>query len=144
MTKITSFDLTPFYRNSVGIDRLFDRITGQLDAAASTNYPPYNIVRTGEDTHVIEVAVAGFGEGDIEVNVHEGQLTITGERKDDEVQREYQHQGISARRFVRTFSLADYVEVEDAQVKNGILTVNLKRLVPETMKPKRIAITYKS
>jgi molecular chaperone IbpA len=143
MTKITSFDLAPFYRNSVGIDRLFDRIVGQLDTASQTNYPPYNIVRTGDETFEIEVAVAGFGQGDIEVNVHEGQLVINGEKK-EEIVREYQHQGISARRFTRTFSLADYVEVVGASVNNGILTVSLERKVPENMKPKTIAITYKS
>lgn len=141
MTKITSYDLTPFYRNSVGIDRLFDRIVGQLDHASNTNYPPYNIVRTGEETHEIEVAVAGFGQGDIDVQEHDGQLIITGERK-EEGQRDYQHQGISARRFVRTFALAEYVEVKDAVVRNGILTVRLERNLPDTAKPKSIAITY--
>lgn len=143
MTKLTTLDLTPFYRNSVGIDTLFDRIVGQLDHSAQTNYPPYNIVRTGEETFEIEVAVAGFTQGDIDVNVHEGQLVITGEKK-EEIVREYQHQGISARRFMRTFALADYVEVTGATVANGILIVSLERRVPEAMKPKKIEITYKS
>ena len=143
MTKITTLDLSPFYRNSIGVDRLFDRIVNQFDHSTTNNYPPYNIVKTGEDTFEIQVAVAGFGQGDIEVNFHEGQLVITGEKKSDEdLNIEYQHHGISARKFVRSFSLADYVEVLDAIAKDGILTVRLQRVVPEAMKPKSIAITY--
>jgi molecular chaperone IbpA len=143
MTKLTALDLTPFYRNSIGVDRLFDRIAGQIDHAAGTNYPPYNILRTGEDTFEIQVAVAGFSQGDIDVNLHEGQLTVTGE-KTTEVDPNvvYQHQGISARKFVRSFSLADYVEVQSAECRNGILIVKLERKLPESAKPKSIAITY--
>ena len=144
MTNITSLDLTPFYRNSIGIDRLFDRITSQFDAHSSTSYPPYNIIKNGEDSYSIEVAVAGFNEGDIDVTFHDGQLIITGEQKDKQESEtiSFLHRGISARKFVRTFQLADYVEVQDATVKNGILTVELKHIVPDTMKPKSIAITY--
>lgn len=143
MTRISALDLSPFYRNSVGVDRLFDRIVTQFDHATNNNYPPYNIIKVNDNAFEIEVAVAGFGMGDINIESHEGQLTISGERKDD-TERVYQHQGISARRFVRTFSLADYVEVRDAVVNSGILTVYLERIVPDNMKPKSIAITYKS
>ena len=144
MTKITSLDLSPFYRNSIGMDRLFDRIVTQFDAAQATNYPPYNIVKTGEDTYQIEVAVAGFSEGDIDVQFHNGSLEIRGEqqRVEEDGGKNYLHHGISARKFTRSFQLADYVEVRSAQVRNGILTVDLERVVPETMKPKSIAITY--
>jgi molecular chaperone IbpA len=144
MTNITSLDLTPFYRNSIGIDRLFDRITNQFDAHASTSYPPYNIIKTAEDSYSIEVAVAGFNEGDIDVTFHDGQLIITGEQRDkaETETTQFLHRGISARKFVRTFQLAEYVEVQNAVVKNGILTVELKHIVPDTMKPKSIAITY--
>jgi len=145
MTKITSFDLAPFYRNSVGVDRLFDRIVSQFEqtTSSSNNYPPYNIVKTGDNTFEIQVAVAGFGQGDIEVNFHEGQLTITGEKTaEQDANIVYQHQGISARKFVRSFSLADYVEVLDAVARDGILVIRLERVVPEAMKPKSIAITY--
>ena len=145
MTNITTLDLSPFYRNSIGIDRLFDRITSQFDAASSTGYPPYNIIKKDEDSYCIEVAVAGFDNGDIDVTFHDGQLIITGEQKDkqemDTVQ--FLHRGISARKFIRTFQLADYVEVQEATVTNGILTVELKHIVPDNMKPKSIAITYK-
>lgn len=143
MTKITSFDLTPFYRSTIGVDRLFDRIVNQIDHAAS-NYPPYNIVETGENTYEVQIAVAGFDEGDIDVSVKDGELIIIGEKTDHELPEGhvYRHQGISARKFIRTFSLADHVEVNSAVVKNGILTVALNREIPEAAKPKSIAVTY--
>ena len=144
MTRLTSLDLSPFYRNSIGVDRLFDRLISQIDTSTTTNYPPYNIVKTGENTFEVQVAVAGFSQGEIEVSVKDGDLIITGEKLNTELPEghEYTHQGISARRFVRTFSLADYVEVESAIAKDGILTVKLERHIPEAMKPKTIAITY--
>jgi molecular chaperone IbpA len=146
MTKITTLDLSPFYRNSIGIDRLFDRITNQIDTANSnTNYPPYNILKTGENTYEIQVAVAGFTQGEVEVNVNEGQLIITGEKPVTELPEghTYEHHGISARRFVRSFTLDNYVEVISALSQDGILTIKLERRLPEAMKPKTIAITYK-
>jgi molecular chaperone IbpA len=145
MTRLTTLDLTPFYRSAIGVDRLFDRIAGQLDSTtASSNYPPYNILKTGENTYEVQVAVAGFKQGEVNVEVNEGNLIITGEKINTELPQghEYTHQGISARRFVRTFGLADYVEVDSAIAKDGILTVKLERHVPEAMKPKTIAITY--
>jgi molecular chaperone IbpA len=147
MTKITTLDLSPFYRNSIGVDRLFDRMMHQIDTATSTtNYPPYNIVKTGENTYEIHVAVAGFTQGEVTVNVNEGQLIIVGEKLSTDLPEghTYEHQGISARRFIRTFTLADYVEVTSATSRDGILTVKLERQVPEAMKPKTIAISYKS
>lgn len=145
MTKITAFDLSPFYRNAIGVDRLFDRIVNQIDHAASSNYPPYNIVETGENTYEVQVAVAGFSQGDIEITVKDGELIITGEKSDTLPEGHVvRHQGISARKFIRTFSLGDYVEVKTAVAKDGILTVKLERLVPESAKPKTIAITYEN
>ena len=146
MTRLTTLDLSPFYRNSIGIDRLFDRMINQIDtaAASTTNYPPYNIVKTGDNTYEIQVAVAGFTQGEVTVNVNEGQLIITGEKLSTDLPEGhvYEHQGISARRFIRTFTLADYVEVTSAQSRDGILTVSLERQVPEALQPKTIAITY--
>jgi len=144
MTKITSFDLTPFYRNAIGVDRLFDRIVNQIDHASRDNYPPYNILETGENTYQVQVAVAGFSQGDIEVNVRDGDLVITGERSETMLPegQVLRHQGISARRFMRVFNLAEYVEVKSAEVRDGILTVNLEREIPDSAKPKSIAITY--
>lgn len=142
MTKITSFDLTPFYRNTVGIDNLFDRITRNIDMASNAgNYPPYNIIKTGDETYEIQIAAAGFRQDEIDVEVKDGQLIVHGTQAHS-VEVEYLHHGISNRSFLRTFQLSDYVEVKDALMKDGILTVRLERQIPEAMKPKKIAITY--
>jgi len=144
MTRITALDLSPFYRNSIGVDRLFDRLISQVDTASGTNYPPYNILKTGDNTYEIQVAVAGFTQGEIEVVVRDGDLIITGDKVNTDLPEGhvYTYHGISARRFVRTFSLSDYVEVVSAIAQDGILTVKLERHVPEAMRPKTIAITY--
>jgi molecular chaperone IbpA len=146
MTKITSFDITPFYRNTVGIDSLFDRITRNLDMAANAgNYPPYDIVKTGEETYEIRVAAAGFRQDEIDVEVKDGQLIIHGSQVSEiRPEIEYLHHGISNRNFLRTFILQDHVEVREAIMKDGILTVRLEREIPEAMKPKKISITYQS
>jgi molecular chaperone IbpA len=144
MTKLTTLDLSPLYRNSIGIDNWITRVLDQIDHTAQTNYPPYNIIKHDDNTFEVQVAVAGFGEGEVEISVKDGNLVISGEKQPEAqiVGTEYLHQGISARRFVRTFSLADYVEVIDARSQDGILTVRLERKLPEAMKPKTIAITY--
>jgi molecular chaperone IbpA len=146
MTKITSFDLTPFYRSTVGIDSLFDRITRNIDMAANAgNYPPYNIVKTGDETYEIQIAAAGFRQDEIEVEVKDGQLVVQGGQGNQaRPEVEYLHHGISNRSFIRTFQLSDYVEVREAAMKDGILTVRLERQIPEAMKPKKIAISYQA
>jgi molecular chaperone IbpA len=148
MTKITTLDLNPFYRNAIGVDQLFNRIINQIDHHSndSTNYPPYNIIKTGEDTFEVQVATAGFSEGEVDVEVKDNTLIVKGVKADKDLPEghEYSHKGISARNFVRTFSLADYVEVTSAFSKNGILTVRLERHIPEALQPKSIAITYES
>lgn len=146
MTRLTTLDLTPFYRSAIGVDHLFDRIVGQLDAATNNNYPPYNILKTGDNTYEVQVAVAGFKQGEVNVEVKEGTLIVTGEKIDTELPEgyKYEHQGISSRRFIRTFSLADYVEVRSATSKDGILTVALERIIPDALQPKTIAISYES
>ena len=143
MTRFTSLDLSPFYRNSVGVDRLFDRLVNQIDNSTNT-YPPYNILKTGENTYEIQVAVAGFTQGEIDVTVKDGEVIITGEKHAEALPEGhvYKHQGISARRFIRSWTMGDYVEVVDAICKDGILTVRFERVVPESVKPKSIAITY--
>ena len=146
MTKITAMDLNPFYRNSIGVDRLFDRILNQIDSTANTNYPPYNLLETGENSYELQLAVAGFTQGEIEVSVKDGEVIVSGEKATEFLPEghKYHHQGISARRFIRSWTLGNYVEVSNAIVQDGILTIQLERLVPEAMKPKTIAITYKS
>lgn len=140
MTRITSLDLTPFYRNSVGVDRLFDRINKQLESAASGNYPPYDIVKTGDETYEIRLAVAGFCPNEIDIEFHEGSLTVRSQR-DVALEIEYLYHGISNRDFVRSWTLGEYVEVRNATFQDGILTVGLERIVPESQKPRKIAIS---
>ena len=147
MTKtltLRSFDLPQLTKFGIGFDNMFDELMRVSAQQSSTNYPPYNIVKTGENTYEIQVAVAGFTQGEVEVNVKEGNLIITGEKLSNELPEghTYEHQGISARRFIRTFTLADYVEVTNAVSKDGILTISLERKVPEALQPKTIAITY--
>ena len=143
MTKITSFDLTPFYRNTVGMDRLFDRITQQIDAAANAgNYPPYNIEKVGENLYDIVIAVAGFGENEVTVEVESNQLTVRGEKFPQEPAPEYLHRGLAFRDFERKFTLAEHMEVIKAEVKNGLLLIQLERVIPEEKKPRKIAISY--
>ena len=145
MTRLTALDLQPFYRNSIGVDRLFNTILGNIEHASANNYPPYNILKKDEDNYTIEIAVAGFTEGEIDVTTHDGTLIIKGEKADAQKSEiEYLHQGIGTRRFERSFNLSDYVEVVSATVANGILSVDLERNVPDSMKPKTIAIDYKS
>lgn len=148
MTKITTLDLNPFYRNAIGVDNLFNRIVNQIDQHSNdaTNYPPYNIIKTGEETFEVQVAIAGFAEGEVNVEVRDNNLIVSGEQLSKELPdgHEYTYKGISARNFLRTFSLADHVEVVSASSKNGILSVALERKVPEAMKPKTIAISYES
>jgi molecular chaperone IbpA len=137
-----TFDLAPLYRSTVGFDRLFslfDQVTGD---AGSPGYPPYNIERTGENAYRISVAVAGFGEGDLNIEVKENTLTIRGEKQEkaDERKGEVLYQGIAARAFERVFQLADYVQVKGAALENGLLHVDLVREIPEAKKPRQITI----
>jgi len=138
-----NFDLSPLYRSTVGFDRLFGMLDslGNFEGAAPT-YPPYNIERTGENAYRVTLAVAGFGEGDLNIEVKEGTLTVSGEKKDvtEGDSKEVLYRGIAARSFERRFQLADHVEVRGAALENGLLHVDLVREVPEAMKPRTIAI----
>lgn len=145
MTRLTSIDLSPFYRNTIGVDRLFDRILTQFDQQTQVgNYPPHDVVKTGDNTYEIRLAVAGFAQGEIDVTFHDSQLIITGDKKKEDEGHEYLHRGISARKFTRSFTLAEHVEVRSALAQDGILTIQLEQVVPESAKPKSIAITYNS
>ena len=137
-----SFDLTPFYRSTVGFDRVFGLLDQLADGSAQT-YPPYNIERTGENAYRITMAVAGFGEGDLSIEAKESTLTVKGEKKSEteEKDREFLYRGIGARTFERRFQLADHVEVKGASLENGLLHVDLVREIPEAMKPRTIAIS---
>jgi len=135
----SNFDFTPYRRSTVGFDRLFDLLeTGMRDA--SDGYPPFDIVRDGEDSYRITLAVAGFRPDEIEVVAQQNQLTVTGKRADEGGNGEYLHRGIATRDFERRFQLADFIEAGQASFDNGLLSIELKRVVPEAMKPRKIAI----
>ena len=138
MTKLTALDLHPLYRNAIGVDRLFDRLISNIEAPQN-NYPPYNIVQVNEDEYFIELAVAGLDEEDLEITQDQSTLTITGKIEVSE-NLNYLHKGIAGRSFRREFTLAEHVEVTEANLKKGILFIRLKRDIPEAMKPKTIAI----
>ena len=133
------FDLSPLYRSTVGFDRLFNLLDGVNDAQGQS-YPPYNIERLGETDYRITMAVAGFAETDLAIEVKESALTITGKRADEDKKIAYLHQGIAARAFERRFQLADHVEVTGAKLEHGLLHVELKRVIPDAKKPRRIEI----
>ncbi len=137
-------DFSPLYRSTVGFDRLFTILDSLAQPeGAQTTYPPYNIERTGEDSYRISMAVAGFSDEEISIEAHRNVLTIKGERKDEGNGEgsEVLYRGIAARSFERRFQLADHVEVVGAALKNGLLHIDLKRNVPEELKPRKIAIT---
>ena len=142
-----SFDFAPFYRSTIGFDRVFsilDQVGGVEGPAPS--YPPYNIARTSENDYRISVAVAGFTDADLSIEAKENTLTIHGEKQtnDEEKTGEVLYQGIAARAFERSFQLADYVQVKGASLENGLLHVDLLREIPEAMKPRAIPIASSS
>ena len=145
MTKtltLRSFDIPQLHKFGLGFDNLFDDLMRVSNMQSNSNYPPHNVIKTGEDTFTIEIAVAGFAEGEIDISLNKRQLLIKGERKrEDDADREYLHRGISRRDFTHTFTLADHIEVRNASIENGILSVYLERQVPEEARPKSIAIT---
>ena len=135
-----TYDLTPFYRSTVGFDRFFSLLDQATDSGSG--YPPYNIERTGENAYRVTVAVAGFSEAELAIEAKENTLTVKGEKvaKTDETKAEVLYQGIAARAFERVFRLADFVEVKAAALENGLLHIDLVREIPEAMKPRTIRI----
>ena len=135
-----SYDLTPFYRSTVGFDRLFSLLDQATDT--TSGYPPYNIERTGENDYRISVAVSGFAQGELSIVAKENTLTIKGEKSANEngSKPEVLYRGIAARAFERAFQLADFVQVKTASLENGLLHVDLVREIPETKKPRSIPI----
>lgn len=135
-------DFTPLYRSIVGFDRLAD-LMDSATKAETQGYPPYNIEHVADDEYLIELAVAGFGDDDLSVEVQQNVLTVTGRigEKSDGEQRRFLHRGIAERAFERRFHLADHVEVSGAELKNGLLSIQLVREIPEAAKPRQIAIS---
>lgn len=161
---LTTLNLEPFLRNAIGVDQFMNNMMSRVEGVNGGNYPPYNIIAVDEDHYKIEVAVAGFVKNELEVTTEDNQLVIVGQQNKDAVaddtgpipyiaidnealyknyETRYLYRGISSRTFERSFALADYVEVKDAEVKNGILTINLERIVPDALKPKEIKIKFK-
>lgn len=136
------YDFSPLFRSSVGFDHLA-RVLDNVSGEQATGYPPYNIEKTGDDSYRVTMAVAGFGENDIDIRTQDNKLVIAGrvEKSGDDESRAFLHRGIAERAFERTFSLADHVKVSTASLENGLLHVELVREVPEAMKPRTIAIT---
>ena len=138
----STFDFSPLYRSVVGFDRLAELLETAAKADAPTNWPPYNIEATGEDSYRVELAVAGFKPDELNIEVKENLLTVQGRKtaNDEGQNRRYLHRGLAERSFERRFQLADYVVVTDARLEDGLLSISLKRELPEAMKPRRIEI----
>ena len=136
------FDLSPFYRSTVGFDRLFSMLDQANGVDGAPTYPPYNIERTGDNAYRISVAVAGFTAPELSIVAKENTLTIKGEKSEEtrENAADVLYRGIAARAFERVFQLADFVEVKNASLENGLLHVDLVREIPEAMKPRTIEI----
>lgn len=145
MTKtltLRSLDIPSIHKFGIGFDTMLDELMRLNAQQGQTNYPPYNVVKLTEDKFNIEVACAGFAEGEIEINLDNRVLTVTGNKVVQDIVVDYLHKGISDRGFIREFTIAEHVEVIGAIMKDGILTINLERKLPEEKKPKAIAITY--
>lgn len=139
--RITTDSLSPLFKASVGFDKIVNEFFNEPQFNNATGYPPYNISKDEEGVYEITLALAGFKKEDIDIELEDGTLKITGESKVlDADDREYLHKGIAERNFIRTFKLAEFVEVKDAKLTDGILRVQLFRNVPEALKPQKIAI----
>ena len=137
-----TYDFSPLYRSAVGFDRLARQLENAARSSQENGWPPYNIETTGEDAYRIEIAVAGFSADELNIEAKENLLTVTGKKaaNDDGAQRTFLHRGLAERDFERRFQLADYVVVKGAALANGLLTVELKRELPEALKPRSIEI----
>lgn len=136
-----NFDFSPFYRSAIGFDRMANMLDNLSRAEQNQpSYPPYNIELTGEDKYRITMAVAGFDRSEIAIEVNQNLLTVTGSKGQEPETKTYLHQGIAARNFERRFQLADHVQVLTANYENGLLHVDLQRVIPEAMKPRNIPI----
>lgn len=145
--EIRTVDLPAFVnqitRQTVGFDSLFDKLNQTFATTRNDNYPPHNVVQYDEFLYAIELAVAGFAEDEVTIELNGNTLTVTGSQSAPALDVLYVHKGISNRDFTRTFPLADHIEVTGAKVSNGILTISLERIVPEELKPRKIPVTYK-
>jgi len=142
MIKIDTNALNQLNRALIGFDRVFEDFENRWANNVQTNYPPHNVLKTGENTYAIQLAVSGFEKDEITVEVDQDRLVIIGERlREEDADTVYLHRGLATRDFQKVFPLAEHVEVRSSSIRNGILTVYLERIVPESLKPRRIEIT---
>jgi len=138
----SAFDFAPYRRSTVGFDRLFDMLENNSFGAAQENYPPFDLIKTGENEYRIELAVAGFKPDEIDITSQQNQLIVSGRKTDESEEKgsDYVYRGIANRSFERRFALADHIQVRGADLKDGLLAIELVREIPEAMKPKKINI----
>lgn len=135
----SAIDFAPFRRSTIGFDRLFDLLEHSAAGNGGESYPPFDLIQLDDNHYRINLAVAGFGREDIDITAQQNQLIVTGKKSDDE-KAEYVHRGIANRSFERRFGLADHIRVTEADLKDGLLSIDLVREIPEAMKPRKIAI----
>jgi molecular chaperone IbpA len=142
MNQLVRFDTNALNRALVGFDSLFDTFEQRFANQINQSYPPYNILKHDEDTYEIEIAVTGFEKDDITVEIDQNQLVVKGQRKEVDINEPtYLHRGLATRDFTRSWTLADHMEVGEGKIKNGVLTIELNRVVPEALKPRQLKIT---
>jgi molecular chaperone IbpA len=137
---MNALDFSPLFRTAIGFDRLARTLETARSQSDQNGYPPYNIEKTGEDSYVLTMAVAGFGPNDLDLVVRDNTLTVSGRAPNTEEGRAYLHRGIAGRAFERRFVLADHIVVDGAKLENGLLELALRRIVPEALKPRKIEI----
>ncbi|MBL6614280.1 MAG: Hsp20 family protein [Reyranella sp.] len=135
-----TFDYSPFYRATVGFDRVFDLLDNVASQSGTNGYPPYNIEKAGDNAYRIVMAVAGFAEAELNVTQKENELLVTGQAQNAQDEKQYLYRGIAGRNFERRFQLADHVKVTGAKLANGLLTIELQREIPEEKKPRAIPV----
>lgn len=143
MNQLTRFDTSALNRALLGFDHFFDNFEQRFGNQINNNYPPYNIIKHDENTYEIEIAVTGFKQDEIAVEIDQNQLIVKGHRdRDDSDQTLYLHRGLATRDFTRTWTLAEHMEVGEGKIKNGVLTIELKRVVPDSLKPRVLTLKY--
>ena len=140
MNQLVRFDTNALNRSFLGLDQIFNDFETRFANQVATNYPPYNVVKRSEDQYELQLAVAGFSREEIDITVENNELVITGTKIDEQDSVEYLHRGLAARNFERAFRLTQFLEVETAEFKDGLLIVKLERHVPEALKPRKIEI----
>ena len=141
MNQLVRFDTNALNKALLGFDSLFNDLEGRFANQINNNYPPYNILKHSEDSYELEVAVTGFTQEEVTVEIDQNQLIVKGERKrDEDAETQYIHRGLATRDFTRSWTLAEHMEVGEGRIKNGVLTIELKRVVPEALKPRVLKI----